>query len=228
MPFLVDSYEQGWEFYDNSEWLKGEFAKLPAKGFRVLSTWEAGFRSFTTTMPLNSPEDAKGKKMRVYPNDMIRWTMEAIGFQTVVMPITDVYLSIQQGVVNGQENPVDTIKSLRFNEVAPNITLTRHVYSPLPLTVSEKTWQSFSADDKISIRKAAIESSKFSRNLVKKSVNSQLDDMISNGATVNRPEIDPFRKAVEPVYKKAKDIYGDEVAKVLASTKDIREKIPTK
>ncbi len=52
--------------------------------------------------------------MRVFPNDMIRWTMEAVGFQTVVMPITDVYLAIQQGTVDGQENPVDTIKSLRF------------------------------------------------------------------------------------------------------------------
>ncbi|MEM6490685.1 MAG: TRAP transporter substrate-binding protein [Pseudomonadota bacterium] len=132
MPFLVDSYEQGWEFYDNSDWLKAEFAKLPGKGFRVLSTWEAGFRSFTTKGALGSPDDAVGEKMRVFPNDMIRWTMEAIGFQTVVMPITDVYLSIQQGTVSGQENPVDTIKSLRFYEVAPNITLTRHVYSPLP------------------------------------------------------------------------------------------------
>ncbi len=228
MPFLVDTYEQGWEFYDNSDWLKGEFAKLPSKGFRVLSTWEAGFRSFTTTMPLNSPADAKGKKMRVYPNDMIRWTMEAIGFQTVVMPITDVYLSIQQGVVNGQENPVDTIKSLRFNEVAKNITLTRHVYSPLPLTVSENTWQSFSAEDKAAIKKAADEASAFSRNLVKDSVNSQLEEMKGAGANIISPKIGPFRDAVASVYKKAEGIYGDEVAKVLASAKVIREKLPAK
>ncbi|MDV7340580.1 TRAP transporter substrate-binding protein [Terasakiella sp. A23] len=228
MPFLVDTYEQGWEFYDNSDWLKAEFAKLPEKGFRVLSTWEAGFRSFTTTMPLNSPADAKGKKMRVYPNDMIRWTMEAIGFQTVVMPITDVYLSIQQGVVNGQENPVDTIKSLRFNEVAKNITLTRHVYSPLPLTVSEATWQAFSAEDKEAIMKAAKESSAFSRKLVKDSVNSQLEEMKGAGATIISPEIGPFRDAVASVYKKAEGIYGDEVAKVLASAKVIREKLPAK
>ena len=74
--------------------------------------------------------------------------MEAIGFQTVVMPITDVYLAIQQGTVDGQENPVDTINSLRFYEVAPHITLTRHVYSPLPLAVSEAAWQKFSDADK--------------------------------------------------------------------------------
>ncbi len=228
MPFLVDTYEQGWELYDNSKWLQGEFNKLPGKGFRVLSTWEAGFRSFTTSMELKSPEDAKGKKMRVYPNDMIRWTMEAIGFQTVVMPITDVYLSIQQGVVNGQENPVDTIKSLRFYEVAPNLTLTRHVYSPLPLTVSENTWQSFSEADKAAVKKAADEAASFSRNLVRDSVNSQLEEMKKAGAKVSTPEIGPFRDAVASVYDKAKGIYGDEVAKVLDDAAAIRAKFPAK
>ncbi|MEM9630802.1 MAG: TRAP transporter substrate-binding protein [Pseudomonadota bacterium] len=227
MPFLVDSYEQGWELYDNSEWLQGEFQKLPEKGFRVLSTWEAGFRSFTTNEPLTSPEDAQSMKMRVFPNDMIRWSMEAIGFQTVVMPITDVYLSIQQGIVNGQENPVDTIKSLRFYEVAPNITLTRHVYSPLPLTVAEKTWQSFSDEDKEAVLKAAAESAAFSRELVKNSVNSQLAEMTEDGATVSVPEIAPFREAVQSVYSKAKDVYGEEaVDQILSDAAAIREALP--
>ncbi|WP_380058227.1 TRAP transporter substrate-binding protein [Falsihalocynthiibacter sp. SS001] len=226
MPFLVDSFEQGWELYDKSEWLQGEFDKLPEKGFRVLSTWEAGFRSFTTSMELNSPADAEGKKMRVYPNDMIRWTMEAIGFQTVVMPITDVYLAIQQGTVNGQENPVDTINSLRFYEVAPFITLTRHVYSPLPLTVAEKTWQGFSDADKEAISKAAAESAAFSRDLVKSSVNSQLEAMEAAGATVSVPEIGPFRDAVASVYDKARGVYGEEVDKLLADAENIRTAMP--
>lgn len=227
MPFLVDTYEQGWELYDNSAWLQGEFDKLPEKGFRVLSTWEAGFRSFTTNEPLASPEDAQSMKMRVFPNDMIRWSMEAIGFQTVVMPITDVYLSIQQGIVNGQENPVDTINSLRFYEVAPYITLTRHVYSPLPLTVAEKTWQSFSDEDKEAVLKAAAESAAFSRNLVKSSVDSQLSQMTEDGAKVSVPEIGPFREAVQSVYVKAKDVYGDEaVDNILADAAAIREALP--
>lgn len=227
MPFLVDTYEQGWELYDNSEWLQGEFGKLPEKGFRVLSTWEAGFRSFTTNEPLSSPQDAKKMKMRVFPNDMIRWSMEAMGFQTVVMPITDVYLSIQQGVVNGQENPVDTIKSQRFYEVAPYITLTRHVYSPLPLTVSEKTWQSFSDEDKQAIMKAAKDSATFSRDLVKNSVEKQLEEMSAAGAKVSTPDIEPFRSAVQSVYGKAKDVYGAEaVDKILADAASIRKAIP--
>lgn len=223
MPFLVDSYEQGWAFYDSSEWLQGEFAKLPEKGMRVLSTWEAGFRSFTTTFPLEAPADAAGKKMRVFPNDMIRWTMEAIGFQTVVMPVTDVYLAIQQGTVNGQENPVDTIVSLKFAEVAPYVTLTRHVYSPLPLTVAERTWQSFSDADREAIHKAAAESSEFSRKLVQESESAQIGQLEAAGATIITPDITPFREAVAGVYDQAREVYGAEVVdKVLADAEAIR------
>ena len=85
--------------------------------------WEAGFRSFSTSFPLNSPADAKGKKLRIAPVEMIRWIMEAQGWNPVVMPVTEVYLAIQQGTVTGQENPVDTIFSQRFYEVAKHITL---------------------------------------------------------------------------------------------------------
>lgn len=227
MPFLVDTYEQGWELYDNSEWLQGEFDNLPDVGFRVLATWEAGFRSFTTNEPLTSPADAANMKMRVYPNDMIRWSMEAIGFQTVVMPITDVYLAIQQGTVNGQENPVDTIKSLRFYEVAPYLTLTRHVYSPLPLTVSEATWQKFSPEDQEAVKRAAAEAAAFSRDLVKSSVDQQIADMEAAGAKVSTPEIGPFRDAVASVYDKARGVYGaEEVDKILLDAETIREAMP--
>ena len=228
MPFLVDSYEQGWELYDNSAWLQGEFDKLPEVGFRVLSTWEAGFRSFTTNQPLATPADAAKMKMRVYPNDMIRWSMEAIGFQTVVMPITDVYLAIQQNTVNGQENPVDTINSLRFYEVAPHVTLTRHVYSPLPLTISEATWQKFSPEDQEAVKKAAAEAAAFSRDLVKNSVDQQIADMEAAGAKVSIPVIGPFRDAVASVYDKARGVYGsEEVDKILADAAAIRDAMPS-
>tara|TARA_R110000787_G_scaffold137458_10_gene250503 strand:+ start:43059 stop:44069 length:1011 start_codon:yes stop_codon:yes gene_type:complete len=228
MPFLVDSYEQGWALYDSSNWLQGEFAKLPEKGFRILSTWEAGFRSFTTKEPLNSPADAVGKKMRVYPNDMIRWTMEAIGFNPVVLPVTEVYLAIQQGTVIGQENPVDTIKSLRFYEVAKNITLTRHVYSPLPLAVAENTWKEFSDADKAAVTKAAQEAAAFSRNLVRDSEASQLKEMEAAGATVTVPVIGPFRDAVAKVYAAARDVYGADVDKILKDAEAIRKAHPAK
>lgn len=223
LPYLVDNYEQGWKFYDESPWLAAEFKKLEPKGMRILATWEAGFRSFTTKTEFKSPADAKGQKMRVFPNDMIRWIMEAIGFTTVVMPVTEVYLGIQQGTVIGQENPTDTIYSLRFYEVAPHITLTRHVYSPLPLAVAETTWQRLSPADRQAVERAAKEAALISRKMVREDEEKQLAEMRSKGARVLSPDIGPFRAAVQPVYERARGVYGADVDGVLAAADAIRK-----
>lgn len=223
LPYLVDGYEQGWRFYDESPWLAAEFKKLEPKGMRILATWEAGFRSFTTKTELRTPADAKGQKMRVFPNDMIRWIMESIGFTTVVMPVTEVYLGIQQGTVIGQENPTDTIYSLRFYEVAPFVTLTRHVYSPLPLAIAETTWQRLSPADRQAVERAAKEAAVLSRKLVRESEDQQLAEMKSKGARISTPDIGPFREAVKPVYDRARGIYGADVDAVLAAADAIRK-----
>ena len=68
MPFLVETYAQGWKFYDESKWLQAQFAKGPEKGVRFVSNFEAGFRSITTKDPIRTPADAKGKKLRTFPN----------------------------------------------------------------------------------------------------------------------------------------------------------------
>jgi TRAP-type transport system periplasmic protein len=224
LPFLVDSYEQGWKYYDTSAWLQQQFDKAPAKGFRFLSVWEAGFRSMTTKEPLNSPKDAAGMKLRTFPNEMMRWTLEAMGFNTQIMPLPEVYLAIQQGAVAGQENPIDTIYSNKFYEVAPNVTLTRHVYSPIPLTVSEKTWQKFSPADQRAVKEAAQVAATFSRNWVSNNDATQIKEMIAKGAKVNaKPDVEAFRKAVQPVYVKAREKYGADVDAALADAAAVRK-----
>ena len=223
MPFLVESYEQGWKLYDTSPWLKEQFAKAPAKGFRFLSTWEAGFRSMTTKDPLNTPEDAKGKKMRTFPNEMMRWTLEAMGFNIQIMPLPEVYLAIQQGAVQGQENPVDTIFSNKFYEVAPNVTLTNHVYSPIPLAIAEKTWQKLSPADQKAVTEAAQISAQFSRKIISENDANQLKTIAANGGKINAtPDVKAFRKAVDPVYAKARDKYGADVDAFLGDAARIR------
>jgi TRAP-type transport system periplasmic protein len=226
MPFIIDSYSQGWKFYDESKWLKAQFDKAPAKGFRFLATWEAGFRNMTTRDPLNGPEDAKGKKLRTFPNEMMRWQLEAMGFGIQIMPLPEVYLAIQQGAVAGQENPIDTIASNKFYEVAPHITLTNHVYSPTPLAISEKTWQRLSAADQQAVTRAALETAPFQRAFIRDNDEKLLADMSSKGAKINRkPNTEAFRKSVEPVYAKAREKYGADVDQVLAETAAIRKSV---
>jgi len=226
MPFLVDSYAQGWKLYDDSKWIQAQYEKAPAKGFRFLATWEAGFRSMTTKEPLNSPADAAGKKLRTFPNEMMRWTLEAMGFNIQIMPLPEVYLAIQQGAVQGQENPVDTIYSNKFYEVAPNVTLTRHVYSPIPLAVSEKTWQKLSAADQKAVREAAQVAAKYSREFIAGNDANQLKEMASKGAKINaQPNVESFRAAVQPVYGKAREKFGADVDALLAEAAAVRKSV---
>ena len=228
LPFMVESYAQGWKLYDESKWLQAQFDKAPQKGFRFLATWEAGFRCMTTRDPLATPADAKGKKLRTFPNEMMRWTLEAIGFGVQIMPLPEVYLAIQQGAVSGQENPIDTIYSNKFYEVAPHVTLTQHVYSPIPLTISEKTWQKLSAADREAITKAAKEAGEFSRKEIRDSDDKQLKSMESRGAKIARPSLEPFRAAVQPVYAKARDKYGaSDVDTFLKDAEAVRKAVPS-
>jgi TRAP-type C4-dicarboxylate transport system substrate-binding protein len=69
-----------------------------------------------------APMTPRARKLRTFPNEMMRWQLEAMGFGIQIMPLPEVYLSIQQGAVAGQENPIDTIYSNKFYEVAPNVT----------------------------------------------------------------------------------------------------------
>lgn len=228
LPYLVESYEQGWKLYDESKWLQAQFAKAPAKGFRFLATWEAGFRDMTTKEPLASPADAKGKKLRSYPNEMMRWVLEAIGFNVVILPLPEVYLAIQQGAVSGQENPIDTIFANKFYEVAQNITLTHHVYSPIPLTMSEKTWEKLAPADQAAVMKAGAETATWIRNEIKNNDDKQLAEMQAKGAKVARPNLVAFRDAVKPVYAKAKEKYGADVDQFIADADAVRKAMPAK
>ena len=225
LPYLVENYQQGWALYDTSKWLQQQFDLAPAKGFRFLATWEAGFRNMTTKTPMNSPADAKGMKLRTFPNEMMRWSLEAMGFTIQIMPLPEVYLAIQQGAVQGQENPIDTIFSNKFYEVAPNITLTNHVYSPIPLTVSEKTWQKIPAADQKAITEAAKIAGKFSREMIAGNDDNQLKEMAAKGAKVNaKPNLAAFRESVKPAYDKAREKYGADVDKLLAEAEAIRKR----
>jgi tripartite ATP-independent transporter DctP family solute receptor len=225
LPFIVDSYEQGWKLYDESKWLKAQFDKAPAKGFRILATWEAGFRNMTTKEPLKTPADARGRKLRTFPNEMMRWTLESMGFTVQIMPLPEVYLAIQQGTVSGQENPIDTIYANKFYEVAPNVTLTNHVYSPIPLAVSERTWQKLSPADREAVTRAAKETAAWIRNEIRANDDRQLKDMTTRGAKVAKPDVAAFRASVQPAYAKAKEKYGTDVDAFLAEASAVRQAV---
>lgn len=210
LPYLAETYQQGWRLYDESRFIATQKEALIGRGMRVIGDWEAGFRSFSTTFPLPSPAAARGRKLRIAPVDMVRWIMESQGWNPVVMPVTEVYLAIQQGTVDGQENPVDTIFSQRFFEVARHITLSNHVYSPLWLCCAERTWGTLPQNARDALMQAGRESGQHNRQTVAANDDRLLEQMTARGAVVNRPDLSAWRAASQGAVARARQEYGAE------------------
>ena len=88
------------------------------------------------------------------------------------------------------------------------MTLTQHVYSPIPLAISEKTWQKLSDADRQAVTKAAKEAAAFSRQEIRANDDRQLKEMADKGAKIAKPGLEPFRQAVQPAYAKAREKFG--------------------
>jgi tripartite ATP-independent transporter DctP family solute receptor len=229
LPYLVETFDQGWHLYDDSEWVKNYFNKLLDKNIRILSVWEAGFRCMTTKKPVNTVADVKGMKLRIAKSEMYVWIWTALGANPTVIALGEVYIGLQQGVIDGQENPIVTIYAQKFYEVAKYVSLTRHIYAPIPLSTNEKMWQKLDKATQEAILRAASEAQKWNRAAVIKEDDELLSEMSKKGATIIKPDIPSFAKASLPVYDKARETYGKDVVDgLMKATEEIKKKYPTK
>jgi tripartite ATP-independent transporter DctP family solute receptor len=229
LPYLVESYEQGWALYDTSPWVKEWFAKLQSKNIRYLAMLEAGFRQLTAKKPVVKPEDVKGMKIRISKNQVYLWLWGALGANPTVMALGETYISLQQGVVDAQENPIPTIHVQKFFEVAKQISLTNHIYAPIPLSVNDRRWQAMGAADQAAIQKAALDASAWHRKAVVNEDDNMLADMKAKGATVIKPDVPAFGKASRSVYDKAGEQFPKDVLQALLKDADaVKAKYPVK
>lgn len=228
-PFLVETFEQGWHLYDDSDSVNTWFKTLESKGFKMLATWESGFRCLNTVKPITTPEEAKGLKLRLPPNPIHLTIWETLGATPVSMGIKEVYMAIQQGLVEGQENPPVATYSMRMHEVAPYITLTNHVYGPISLSMSMKSWNKLSPEDQDAIMKAAKEAAAYNRKAVVDNLDAILKKMEAEGATIIKTDLKPWYQAVLPAYDKFKQDYGTEVVeKLMKEAEEIKAQYPAK
>jgi len=229
LPYLVENYEQGWQLFDTSPWVKEWFGKLQTKNIRYLAMWEAGFRQVTAKRPVRTPEDVKGMKIRISKNQMYLWIWSTLGANPTVVALGETYISLQQGVVDAQENPIPTIHVQKFYEVAKQISMTNHIYAPIPLSIYEKRWQSLSPADQAAIQKAAMETSVWHRKAVVGEDDAMVAEMQAKGATIIKPDIPAFAKATRPVYDKAAENFPKGVLQgLLKDTDVVKAKYPVK
>lgn len=136
-------------------------AKFDAKGFKALAWGENGVRHMTNSKrAVNEPGDLKGLKMRTMENPVHVAAYKSLGIVTTPMAFPEVFTALQQGTVDGQENPLSVIMSANFDQVQKHLSLTGHVYSPLVILMNKATFDKLSAADKqvfLDAAKVAVE-----------------------------------------------------------------------
>ena len=178
-------------------------ALLEAKGLVGLSYWELGYRQITNgKRPLNKVEDIAGLKLRVIPNPInVAW-VKALGANPTPLPFPEVYGAMEQGAIDGQENPISVIAANKFWEVQKNIALTNHQYNPQSVIFSKKVWDTLSAAEKKLIDDAADEAAIFQRKESRAAVAANLELLKKNGMAVTQfspAEVAKLRDKMKPV-----------------------------
>jgi tripartite ATP-independent transporter DctP family solute receptor len=178
------------------------------KGFKILSVWENGFRHVTNNVrPVVKPEDLKGMKLRV-PQGVWRVKMfQAYGANPSPMALSEVFVALQTGVMDGQENPLTQIYSSKFQEVQKFLSMTGHVYTPAYLTAGARKFNSLPADVREILEKTAQDVQPYVYKTAAELDGELIAKIKAAGTQVNEPDKNAFIAASKAVY----DEFGKEV-----------------
>ncbi|MBI5601778.1 MAG: DctP family TRAP transporter solute-binding subunit [Deltaproteobacteria bacterium] len=204
LPFLFRDYHHADVVLDGpiGRKLLDDFEKANVKG---LSFCETGFRNLTNSKhPVKNIEDAKGLKIRVMENKIDLEAWKAAGVNPTPMAWGEVFTALQQKVIDGQENPIAVIHSTKLWDAGQKyFSLTAHSYSPAPLIMCKKTFESMPKEDQNLFLKTALDAAKYQRKYQRDTEEAKLKEIAAKGVTVTRDvDREAFRKAMAPVYDK--------------------------
>ena len=180
------------------------------QGYKVLAVWENGFRQITNSKhPIVTPDDLKGMKLRV-PKGKWRVKMfQAYGASPSAMGLSEVFVALQTGVMDGQENPFPQIYAMKFQEVQKYLSLTDHVYTPAYVVVSAKKWATLPPDVRQILEQTAKETQAYVYETATRMDKELLDKLKAAGMQVNVANRQAFVKASAPIYEEfARDVPG--------------------
>lgn len=213
LPFLFDNEKVADAVLDGPAGQKLLDA-LPAKGLIGLLYWENGFRNITNSRhPISKMEDIKGIKLRVMQNEVALAVFNGLGANAIPMPFTELFTALETKTVDGQENPLSTIKTSKFYEVQPNLTISNHVYTPFVLLASKRWWDGLTADEQGVIKQAAKTSQAYQRKISREADSESLKFIEDHGVKVARlstEEKEKIRTTLEPIVAKLRTQIGPE------------------
>ena len=200
--------------FANSDEVQSLYDSLAEKSnLRCLGMYYYGSREVTTNKyAAKTPAELKGCKLRVPDSEMAMAYGAALGATPVVMSLGEVYMGIQQGVVDGQENPLPTINSNAFYEVCDNLLMTDHVIAAVTYTMDENVWKSMPADLQDIVKECVFKSC----DSITKDIQAQeaelQDTLKEKGMNIVEVDKDAFKANVQGIYDKYADTWGDWLA----------------
>ena len=218
MPYLFATNEEAYEVLDG-EIGQELLVTLEDAGLKGLAYAERGFRNVTTSVrPINSAADLKGLKLRVMENEVYTATFKALDVNAVPMAWAEALTAMQQGTIEGQENPVNVMYSYKLWEYGQKYaTFDRHSYATAIITMSLDVFNTLDEETQAIFKQAAQEAAEFERAWVAEQEADQIQALKDNGMEiVENPDVDSFRAAVQPVYN-AYPQYADYIARIQAA-----------
>ncbi len=184
--------------------------EFESKGFKALAWAENGVRHMTNSKrAVNAPEDLKGLKMRTMENPVHVAAYKGFGIVTTPMAFPEVFTALQQGTVDGQENPLSVIMAAKFDQVQKHLSLTGHVYSPAIFLMNKAAFDKLSAADKQVFLDAAKEATKANRARVDEDDAKGVAELRSKGmSVVENVDKAKFQSALSPVYAQFESQFG--------------------
>ncbi|GGL81193.1 TRAP transporter substrate-binding protein [Wenxinia marina] len=210
--YLFDDREHAFRAFDGP---LGEevAAKVEAHGVELLGFFEAGMRHLTNSVqPVEAPEDLQGLRIRTPQSTYHLRTLEMMGASPTPMAFNELYTAMEQGVVDGQENPLSNIYSAHFSEVNDHLALTGHLHLTHMVLYSEELWEELSPEHQEIVRQAVIDAQQVQRDKVASDDASLLTELEGQGMQVTEPDRAAFAALVAPLREDAIAEFGDEAA----------------
>lgn len=202
IPFLFRDYDHARGVLDSSigQDLLGRF---PARGLVGVVWMENGFRNLTNSRrEVTTPADVRGMKVRTMENQVHMRAFTTLGALPTPMAFSELVPALQQGTVDGQENPIPVIVANNLNQVQRFLSLTRHVYSPAVLIGNPAFWNRLSAADRALFQQAAAEAARANRAKVSEDEATGVDELRRRGMTVQTSvDTAAFQAALAPAFQ---------------------------
>ncbi|UTH47173.1 DctP family TRAP transporter solute-binding subunit [Loktanella salsilacus] len=209
LPYIFKDHAQAYGFLDSENGAAMAQTLQDAAGVKIIAWMENGFRNETNSVrPITELSDLNGIKHRTQESSVQVDTWTALGTDAAPMAWTEVFTALQQGVMESQENPIPTIYDVKFYDVQDYLAMTQHVYSPAPLMVGAQLFESMSAEDQAIILEAAALATPVQRQASQDMEASLVGELETLGMEITKPDLEPFRAAVQPVIEKWKETVG--------------------